>query len=97
MAGELFIRSKEKQSLEAFGTHLFAVLGVKVGEIRHSDNVAGGRYLVGNACGLRLRLEVAEDTEFGSYDFLLSFESLIRSVGRAHSISIPSLITLRNI
>ena|ERR1700733_8590936 len=81
MAGELFIRSNEKQSLEVFGAHLFAILGVKIDEIRNSDNVAGGRYLVGKACGLRLRLETAEDREFRSYDFLLSFEPLIREQG----------------
>jgi hypothetical protein len=81
MAGELFMRSNEKQSLKVFGDYLFAVLGVKIDEIRNSDNVAGGRYLVGKTCGLRLRLEAAEDREFGSYDFLLWFEPLMQERG----------------
>jgi hypothetical protein len=81
MAGELFIRSNEKRDLEFFGPHLFGILGVRVEEVRYSDNVAGGRYLVGKACGLRLRLEIADDTEFSSYDFLLSFEPWVREHG----------------
>jgi hypothetical protein len=89
MSGELFIQDREEQSLEAFGTLLFEILNVKVAEVRDSDNVAGGRYLIGMACGLRLRLELADNTDFSSYDFLLSFEPLIRESGSG-SLSLDS-------
>ena len=81
MTGELFIRSNQDRDLETFGSQLFDILGTKIEEVRHSDNVAGGQYLVGKVCGLRLRLENAEDAKFNTYDFLLSFEPLIRERG----------------
>ncbi len=81
MAGELFLRSNEWRDLEVFGARLFGILDAKIEQVRDSDNVAGGRYLVGKACGLRLRLEILDDREFSSYNFLLSFEPWIRERG----------------
>jgi hypothetical protein len=76
MASELLIRAKDDDDLQIFGTWLFDTLGVKSVETRYSDNVADGRYLTGEACGLRIMLEIADYKEL-SYDFLLSFEPII--------------------
>jgi hypothetical protein len=81
MAGELFIRSNDQRDLEVFGPYLFGLLDIRIEEIRNSDHVAGGRYLIGKACGLRLRLEMADDAMFSSYDFLLSFEPWVHERG----------------
>ena len=87
MLGSLFIRSNDHQSLQAFGKWLFARLKVKMKEIRDSENSLGGSYLVGEALGLRVTLQYADDRDFPAYEFLLGFRPLFEwSLADPHSL-----------
>jgi hypothetical protein len=71
--GNLFILTKDGQKFEAFSKFIFELLHVKIKETRYSENSPGGRYVIGEALGLRMKLEEADDSEFPDYEFLLSF------------------------
>ena len=75
MFGNLFIKTKNAQSLEAFARQIFVLLNVQPKETRYSENAPSGRYLYGEALGLRVVLTEADDSDFPDYDFLLCFRA----------------------
>jgi hypothetical protein len=64
MLGSLYIGSDGFEELEAFASRLFALLDVPYFEVRHSDNYFGGKYVLAKSLGLRVRLSLADDSEF---------------------------------
>jgi hypothetical protein len=86
MSSNLFIHVNDRPDLDKFGRRLFALLKVKIDETRYSENSPGGRYLVGEACGLRITLEEADYEEFATYDFLLSFRPQSEWAAVSHNV-----------
>ena len=81
MAGELFLRSNEWRDLEVFGARLFGILDAVIEQVRDSDNVAGGRYSVGKACGLRPGLRYWMTKFQLACEFPIELLNLIRERG----------------
>ncbi len=73
MLGNLFIRTKDHPDFETFSKRIFALINIKIKEMRYSDNSPSGRYYYGEVLGLRVTLEEADDSDFVDYEFLLSF------------------------
>jgi len=74
----IFIRSRQGQSLETLAANLFAQLNLNIKEARYSENAFGDRFVYGEALGMRITLQKAEDPKFPDYDYQLVFEPLPR-------------------
>ena len=74
----IFIRNPDKLDLEALAANLFAQLNLDIKEARYSDNAFGDRFVYGEALGMRITLQKANDPKFPGYDFQLVFEPLPR-------------------
>jgi hypothetical protein len=73
MLGNLFIRTRDVHDLEAFSKRVFTLLNIEIKETRYSENSPGGRYVYGEALGLRVMVSQADDSDFPDYQFLISF------------------------
>ena len=74
----IFIRSRDKQDLQALASDLFRHLNMDVKEARYSDTQFGDRFAYGESLGMRITLQKANDPDFPGYDFQLVFEPLPR-------------------
>lgn len=74
MNANLYIKSDS--SFDAALQAIFALINVRVTEERFSDNTAAGHYVYGEALGLRVRFEEADDSDFPDYQYLLSLRAM---------------------
>jgi hypothetical protein len=89
MTESVFVKSTEKQDLDAFSSKLSVLLGINLDEVRYSDHVAGGRYRRGYSLGLSITVEEADLADLPDYDFELVLEARLeyRDIEDAQMIS----------
>jgi hypothetical protein len=75
MVSEVFIRGEDSENLEAFALSLFSCLNVRFVEIRESSSYVNDTYIVGEALGMKVKLSLADDTEFTDYRYWLTFSA----------------------
>jgi len=81
MSGQVLVKSKPGESLETFHEYFCAALNVDPGEQRFSDNYAGGTYFRSVCLGVRVQLEVADDSEFPDYEWCVHLSPRLSSAG----------------
>jgi hypothetical protein len=94
MIGDLYINSGGFEGLEEFASRLFALLNLTSFEVRNSDNYFGGKYVIGYALRLGVKLTLADDSELPDYRYLLAFEPPREQWGTADRKSLDGLANL---
>jgi len=82
----LFVRVEHAQDLESFSKKAFALLNIAIKETRYSDNWPGGRYVLAEVLGLKIRLSLADDSDFPDYHFWITFEPQVGWGDDTHSL-----------
>jgi hypothetical protein len=74
MYGNVFVRRKSDEGLEAFAGTVFDIVGITRGKKRTSSNFVGETYFIGTALAIDLRVALSDEVEFADYDFWLSLK-----------------------
>jgi hypothetical protein len=75
MPGNLLIRSAFKQALDIFVEALKTILGCASWEQRDSSNYIDNKYFLSSVFGLKVTVAIADDDEFGQFDFWMCIEA----------------------
>jgi hypothetical protein len=74
MNGNIYIKKKANQSLDAFVCDLATALGCAQWERRQSSNYVEERYFRCSALGIEVIAAIADSSDFDEYDFWLFLE-----------------------
>src|SRR5262245_13454646 len=74
MAGDLYVKAKNSESLAKFAQEVAQVLKLPDLEHRESSNYAGGEYFRGTVLALYVTFSLADDSERPDFDFWISLE-----------------------
>ena len=77
MPGFTYIKSKpgSLEDLQEFTAIVFHALNIGIFSRRESDNYIGGEYFVGKALGIKVKVALADDSEFSDYQFWMTFST----------------------
>jgi hypothetical protein len=78
MSGDLFVKKMPSETIERFCEKSRELLGLNAWEQRFSDNYAEGTYFRTNCLGVRVQVEVADDSDVAEYDFHMHFRPGVR-------------------
>ncbi|MEM8988206.1 MAG: hypothetical protein AAGC95_15935 [Pseudomonadota bacterium] len=72
----ILINTENFSTVDEFPSKLFSLLNIGENEIRYSENSLSGKYYLGKALGVAIKLEQADDSVYPGYGFWLTIDAL---------------------
>jgi hypothetical protein len=81
MPGHLLIKKRAGETLDDFVAMIDTIIGPIKWEERESTNYVNERYFAASAVALKVKIAIADDTEFSDYDHWISIDVSVAGVG----------------